>query len=151
MTPTKTGKVAAAEHVEKATAAAIDKVAPNANPADHGVANRDDNRKLEHTAGGTTTRAVANDVGVPMLPGDPSERVGPEDALGAGPTRGDYSKRVNAGPHVEMVPIPGGSQPITDDKGNVVDYTPNSVAVAQDARAAEPSEDIAGKKGGVDT
>lgn len=48
--------------------------------------------KLKHTEGGTTTRDDALDSGVPMLPGDPSEPVGPEDALGSGKKRGDYSE-----------------------------------------------------------
>ncbi len=48
----------------------------------------------KHSRGGTTTRDDASDLGVPMRPGDPKESVGPEDALGAGPKRGDYSRRV---------------------------------------------------------
>lgn len=51
-------------------------------------------KKLEHTEGGVTTRDDATDLGVPMLPGSPNEPVGPEDALGVGPKRGDYSDRV---------------------------------------------------------
>lgn len=42
---------------------------------------------------GVTTRDDAKDLGVPMLAGDPSEPVGPEDALGGGAKRGDYSGR----------------------------------------------------------
>lgn len=46
--------------------------------------------KLEHPQGGATTRDDALDSGAPMLAGDPSEPVGPEDALGSGQKRGDY-------------------------------------------------------------
>lgn len=46
--------------------------------------------KLRHSQGGVTTRDDALDSGAPMLAGDPSEPVGPEDALGSGPKRGDY-------------------------------------------------------------
>ena len=41
-----------------------------------------------------TTRDDDADLGVPMLPGQPDEPVGPEDALGDGPKRGDYSDRI---------------------------------------------------------
>jgi hypothetical protein len=58
------------------------------------VASRDANQALEHSQGGTTTRSDATDLGVPMLQGAPSEPVGPEDALGKGPKRGDYSGRL---------------------------------------------------------
>ncbi len=45
---------------------------------------------LRHSQGGATTRDDALDSGAPMLQGDPSEPVGPEDALGSGQKRGDY-------------------------------------------------------------
>ena len=83
--------------------------------------------KLEHSEGGTTTRDDANDLGVPMLPGDPSEPVGPEDALGEGPTRGDYRDRL------------GGSA-----------YQPHDGAEPQKPRAEEIG-DVKGRKGGVET
>lgn len=71
------------------------------------VASRADNLALEHTDGGQTTRSDATDVGVPMLPGAANEPVGPEDAFGAGPKRGDYSGRAALeGPHTETVAIP---------------------------------------------
>jgi hypothetical protein len=63
------------------------------------------NADLEHSAGGATTRDPM-DAGVPMLPGDPAEPVGPEDALGRGPKRGDYSDRIQSGPPAETVAIP---------------------------------------------
>lgn len=101
--------------------------------ADSSVASAKENAKLEHAEGGMTTRQDAADLGVPMLPGDPSEPVGPEDALGPGPKRGDYSERV--GP---------------------VDYHPHQAVVedgaykmeAQRPRAEERGDE-AGKKGGV--
>lgn len=44
----------------------------------------------------------ANDVGVPMLPGEPVQ--GPEDAVDPAPKRGDYRDRVAGNPHtVERV------------------------------------------------
>jgi hypothetical protein len=64
-----------------------------------------DNAKLEHTEGGVTTRDDLLDAGVPMTQGKPDERVGPEDALGTEPTRGDYSGRIDSGPHLASVPL----------------------------------------------
>ena len=67
--------------------------------------NTTDNDALEHTMGGATTRDTM-DAGVPMLPGDAREPVGPEDAFGPGPKRGDYSDRVDTGPHMVTEVIP---------------------------------------------
>lgn len=64
----------------------------------------DDN--LKHSEGGITTRDDALDSGVPMLAGDPSEPVGPEDALGSGPKRGDYSEVIGNRQHYHSVPNP---------------------------------------------
>lgn len=92
--------------------------------------------KLEHSEGGVTTRDDAADLGVPMLPGDGSEPVGPEDALGPGPKRGDYSKRLgdaHYAPH----------EVVRNDKGKVV-------VVDQTPRASERGDEK-GKKGGVET
>lgn len=100
-----------------------------------GIASESQNDKLEHTEGGVTTRDDATDLGVPMLQGDGSEPVGPEDALGPGPKRGDYSKRLgdaNYAPH-EVTR--------TDEGVTVVDQAP---------RASEQGE-VKGVKGGVDT
>lgn len=63
------------------------------------------NDELEHTAGGATTRD-GMDAGVPMTPGQPDEPVGPEDAMGVGPTRGKYDDRIDAGPHLAVRAIP---------------------------------------------
>ncbi len=49
---------------------------------------------LRHSVGGVTTRDDALDSGAPMLAGDPSEPVGPEDALGSGRKRGDYRELI---------------------------------------------------------
>jgi hypothetical protein len=59
-------------------------------------------KDTEPQAEGVTTRDDANDLGVPMLAGSSDEPTGPEDALGEGPKRGDYSDRIgpsNYQPH----------------------------------------------------
>lgn len=68
-----------------------------------------------------------SDLGVPMLPGSDDEPTGPEDALGLGPKRGDYTDRI--GPST---------------------YNPHQGATPQRERA-ENIGDVPGKKGGVDT
>lgn len=119
------------------------------------------NDELEHTDGGPTTRD-ASDVGVPMTPGDPSEPVGPEDALGEGLKRGDYSSRV-PGNHTTVVST-GEPEPIyayiKDGKevkpGTagaervLVDYKPGTRVVDQTAGLADVG-DASGLKGGVET
>lgn len=45
--------------------------------------------------------ADTTNVGVPMHDGDPSEPQGPEDALGVGTKRGDYSQRGDGSTHYE--------------------------------------------------
>ena len=106
-----------------------------------GVASAGENQRLEHSQGGVTTRDDATDLGVPMLPGDPKERVGPEDALGEGPKRGDYRDRIGPSNYhpTETVaiddPEPGG---------------PSVKVVAQRSRADEIGDE-ARRKGGVDT
>ena len=62
--------------------------------------------KLEHSEGGITTRDDALDSGAPMLPGDKSEPAGPEDALGSGKKRGDYSDLVGDRQFYASVPNP---------------------------------------------
>ncbi len=107
-----------------------------------GVATDAQNAKLKHSEGGVTTRADALDAGAPMLAGDPAEPVGPEDAFGAGPKRGDYRERLaNVGgalPHTAVRvenPKPG---------------EPHTILVPQVPRA-EDIGDAKGLKGGVDT
>ena len=95
--------------------------------------------KLEHTEGGTTTRDDALDAGVPMLAGDPSEPVGPEDAFGPGPKRGDYSDRIDSGPHLV-------SEPIADAEPG----EPIARLVPASDRASQRGDEK-GRKGGVDT
>ena len=113
---------------------------------DAGVASDKQNAKLEHSESGATTRD-GTDAGVPMLPGDASEPVGPEDAFGEGPKRGDYSERVD-GSHMESRPVEGGGEPILDEDGNTVDYKPKSELVPQTPRASDQGE-VPGEKGGV--
>ncbi len=98
-----------------------------------GVAQADS--KLEHTAGGITTRDDATDLGVKMLPGDASEPTGPEDALGEGPKRGDYADRIGPlsyHPHESVRNAEGKTE-----------------ILAQKPRVADVGE-VPGKKGGVD-
>jgi hypothetical protein len=118
--------------------------------ADAGVATEAQNDALEHSdADAPANTRDGLDGGVPMLPGDPSEPSGPEDALGEGEKRGDYAERVD-GEHFEGQALPDGGEPILDDDGNVVDYKPKSRLVAQSPRTAEVG-DAAGLKGGVET
>jgi hypothetical protein len=110
-------------------------------PDDPGVAKDSENAKLAHSEGGTTTRDDATDVGVPMLPGSPDEPVGPEDALGEGPTRGDYRDRIG-GP--DYHPHEAVANPDAEDGEPAVKVVP------QRPRAEEIG-DVPGKKGGVET
>lgn len=103
------------------------------------IASDKQNDRLKHSEGGVTTRDDANDVGVPMLPGSPDEPVGPEDALGEGPKRGDYRNRLGGTVSHEMVRVP-------DAKAG----EPTTKVVEQNVRA-EDIGDEKGKKGGVET
>lgn len=87
-----------------------------------------------------------HDQGVPMLKSsDPrAESVGPEDALGLGPKRGDYTNRVGDStyhPHT-VVAVEG-----VDENG---DPTVTQVNVPQKPLAEEIGDEV-GLKGGVDT
>lgn len=107
--------------------------------AEAGIASEQQNAKLEHSRGGVTTRDDVTDLGVPMLPGDPNEPQGPEDAAG-GPTRGDYSGRIgnaNYRPH-SIVPVE-----------NPEPNEPRVKVVAQRPIFSEQA-DVPGKKGGVE-
>jgi hypothetical protein len=108
---------------------------------DEGVASAKDNLKLKHSQGGITTRDDLHDTGVPMLPGSPDEPTGPEDALGRGPKRGDYSERIGPShyhPHEsELIP--------SDDREA---DGPISRLVAQRPRVEDRGD--APGKGGVD-
>lgn len=73
-----------------------------------------------------TIERAPGDLGVPMLPSSGDEPTGPEDALGVGPKRGDYTGRVGES------------------------YHPHSGSVPQKPRVTDIG-DVPGKKGGVDT
>lgn len=103
-----------------ATAAAAEPEArvPEVTSDAEGVATTKENEKLKHSRGGATTRDDRLDLGVPMLQGDASEPVGPEDALGEGPKRGDYSERLGYEgyhPHTGNTP----QKPRASDRGEV--------------------------------
>lgn len=87
------------------------------------------------TKNGLVVKDDPTDLGVPMLPGSPDEPVGPEDALGVGPKRGDYTGRIG----------PSNYQPheARREDGKVV-------MEAQRPRA-EDIGDAEGLKGGVET
>lgn len=76
--------------------------------------------RLEHSEGGVTTRDDATDLGVPMVAGAADEPVGPEDALGDGPKRGDYRDRIGeAGrlAHIGAEPQAPKAEQIGDEEG----------------------------------
>lgn len=123
------------------------------------VASPADNASLEHTDGGATTRDTM-DAGVPMTQGQPDEPVGPEDAFGPGPKRGDYSGRKDAGPHLESVAIPdderrAAAQKIADDSDGALTVdqalaeVPRFKLVDQGIRTQEVGDEAG--KGGVST
>jgi len=96
------------------------------------TASKRQNAKLEHSAGGVTTRDDVTDLGVPMLPGDPSEPQGPEDALGPGPKRGDYRNRLGGSdyqPH-EVVPVPDAKE--GEPRVRVVEQRPRAEDIGDD-------------------
>jgi hypothetical protein len=64
------------------------------------------NAAIEHPEGGSSTRDDKMDAGVPMLKGSPTEHTGPEDAFGAGPKRGNYAERQQAGKSYTSEAIP---------------------------------------------
>lgn len=115
-----------------------------AKKAEDNVASQEQNDNLEHSVEGRTTRNDPADLGVPMLPGSPDEPVGPEDALGEGPKRGDYSQRIGDSNYQPHEVRPASDEDIADpDK-------PSVVVDAQAPRASEQGE-VEGKKGGVET
>jgi hypothetical protein len=103
-------------------------------------ATEQDNSKLTHTEGGTTTRSDVLDSGAPMIAGDPSEPVGPEDALGSGPKRGDYSQLIGNKQHSASVPNP--------DYDPTDPNSPASVLVPQNVLVEQIGDDK-GVKGGT--
>ena len=103
-------------------------------------ASEQDNSKLTHTEGGTTTRSDVLDSGAPMIAGDPSEPAGPEDALGSGQKRGDYSKLIGNKQHSASVPNP--------DYDPEDPSSPASVLVAQNPLVKQLGDEK-GVKGGT--
>jgi hypothetical protein len=99
-----------------------------------------ENDKLKHSVGGVTTRDDALDSGAPMLQGDASEPVGPEDALGSGPKRGDYSKLIGNLQHAASVVNPNHDP---EDPNS-----PRYVLVHQNPLVEQRGDDK-GKKGGT--
>jgi hypothetical protein len=75
-----------------------------------------------------TVERPPGDLGVPMLPGSDTEPTGPEDALGEGPKRGDYTDRI----------------------GDPKRYHPHSGTTPQRPNADDIG-DAPGEKGGVTT
>ena len=107
-----------------------------------GIASRAENEALEHTRepGSVTTRRDATDLGVPMLPGDGKEVQGPEDALGAGPKRGDYRERIGPSNYHPTIVVPIEEPEPDGPKVQVVAQRPH----------ADDIGDVPGK-GGVST
>jgi hypothetical protein len=105
------------------------------------MAKQSDDKNLEHSEGGTTTRDDALDSGVPMLPGDASEPAGPEDALGSGKKRGDYSAVIGDREFYASVPNP--------DHDPSDPNSPASVLVHQNP-LVEDRGDEKGVKGGTE-
>jgi len=103
-------------------------------------ASKQENDKLTHPEGGATTRDDALDSGAPMLQGDRSEPVGPEDALGSGPKRGDYSKLIGPLQHAAAV--------VNPDYDPADPNSPRTVLVHQNP-LVEQRGDEKGKKGGT--
>jgi hypothetical protein len=98
------------------------------------------NNRLKHSEGGVTTRDDALDSGAPMLAGSPDEPVGPEDALGSGQKRGDYSRLIGPFQHSASVPNPkyDASEP----------NSPRTVLVQQNPLVAQRGDEE-GVKGGT--
>jgi hypothetical protein len=110
-------------------------------PADS-VASPAENDRLEHTRGGSTTRDDRLDAGVPMKQGEEgtTEPVGPEDALGPDATRGDYSGRIDSGPHMVAVPTSADErqgEELKDDDGNVIGREPGPHSKLVEQTAAD--------------
>ena len=109
--------------------------------ADPSIATDRQNDRLEHSQGGTTTRNDALDAGVPMLPGSPDEPQGPEDALGEGPKRGDYTGRVGPSDYNPHRSVPVANPKPGEARARLVAQRPNAADIG----------DASGLKGGVDT
>ena len=102
----------------------------------------DENPTKSTDKGAETIERDATDLGVPMLAGSSTEPTGPEDALGEGPKRGDYSTRIGPSNYLPHEVKATGEK--RDDGSAVV------VVEAQRPRAEDIGE-VEGKKGGVDS
>lgn len=100
-------------------------------------------RPIAAAAGDPITRDT-DDLGVPMLEGAAGEPVGPEDALGSGIKRGDYTDRQDGAQHYESVAAEDGGEWNEDGTDRNPFYTHEN----QNARLADIG-DTEGKKGGV--
>jgi hypothetical protein len=110
----------------------------NATEGDKPAAGTD--AQLSHTEGGISTRDDALDSGAPMLPGSPDEPVGPEDALGSGPKRGNYEGLIGTQRFQASVPNPNYDP---EDPSS-----PRSVLVDQNPLVEQVGDDP-GVKGGT--
>jgi len=99
-----------------------------------------ENAKLKHSETGVTTRDDALDSGAPMLPGQASEPVGPEDALGSGDKRGDYSQLIGDRQFSASVANP--------DHDPADPASPRTILVHQNPLVAQRGDDK-GVKGGT--
>lgn len=103
-------------------------------------------------AAGDPIERPADDPGVPIIEGNPGEPQGPEDALGQGVKRGDYSDRQPEDTaHFEGQPTGAvaGTQVVNGDGG--IDNEPVAELVHQNPRAGQVGVPTAGTKGGVDS
>lgn len=107
------------------------------------MAKKDEQKAAEHTTGGVTTREDALDLGVPMVAGDPNEPVGPEDALGPGPKRGDYRDRLGGSDYrpYQTEPVPPEEQEEGGPTVRLVDQRERAGNIGDEPR----------RKGGVET
>lgn len=93
--------------------------------------------------------------GVTALPSAGAEPVGPEDALGPGPKRGDYADRVGVGDdgqpqvHTRVEAVPESALQ-KDEAGNVLSDQPVSQVQPQNHEVHNVG-DVPGEKGGVTT
>lgn len=89
------------------------------------------------------------DSGVDMADAAGDEPQGPEDALGKGPKRGDYSGRLDTTEHYESVPT--GLSGTVENADGGIDNAPRFKLEHQNPRAGEQGTPPEGTKGGVDS
>jgi hypothetical protein len=98
-------------------------------------------KRLEHSQGGITTRDDANDLGVDMLPGHRNLLGRSSSALRQGPKRGDYSQQS----------LPPGYEPMTSEPIPNAKSGEPQVRMVRQRPNAQIRGDVPKKKGGVDT